>query len=108
MIKFLKESEYSIKEEALKISGKCRQFTSSEQAHMLNLMSSSNISDRIELSKYALENCVTSLNIEKVKIDHVKFANYADLSDEETLKVYLAVGELCSIANRLDEESEKK
>jgi len=108
MVKFLKESEYSIKDKELKIKGKCKQFTTSQQSHMLELLSSQHFSDRIELGKYALENCVTKLSVDGVDVDFEKFANYADLSDNNSLKTYIAVGELCSVANRISEEEEKK
>jgi len=107
-MKYLKESEYKIKDEDLKIQGKCKQYTSSEQAHMLSLISSVEFKDRLELGKYAIENCLTELSVDGSNINLEKFAEFADLSDDSTLKVYLAVGELCSVANRLEEEEEKK
>jgi len=108
MVKFLKESEYKIEDEALKIEGKCKQFTTSQQSHMLSLLSSQDFDDRVQLGKYALENCITSLSVDGASVDYEKFATHADISDDTSLKVYIAVGELCAIANRLDEIDEKK
>jgi len=107
-MKFLKESEYDIKDETLKISAKCKQFSSSEQAYMLGLVTSGVFNDRIKLSKYTLENFVSNLTVNGSVVDCDKFAKYADLSDKDTLSVYLAVGELCSIANNMQDEEIKK
>jgi len=108
MIKFLKESEYDINDDELGIDGKCAQYESSQQAHMLELLSETDIDSRIRLGKYALSNCVTELKVHGTVIDHKRMAKFGDLSDNDTLKIYLAVGELCALANKLSEIQEKK
>jgi len=107
-MKFLKESDYEIKDEVLKIVGKCKQFNTSEQAHMLSLITTTDFNDRLELSRYALGNFVSELSVDGNAVDVERFKEFADLSDDSTLKTYLAVGELCSVANRLNDEEVKK
>jgi len=107
-MKFLKESTYKVSDETLKISATCKSYSSSQQSHMLTLMTSSEFKDRVELGHYALKNCIKTLAVDGDVIDANKLADSADLTDKATLDIYLAIGELCAIANSIDEIELKK
>lgn len=82
--------------------------TTMQQARIVNLGSRQGIEVRMELSTWALKNCIDKITVSGTGFDPRSLADNADLSSEETMAVMVKIGNMvCSAAFPTEEDVKK-
>jgi len=73
--------------------------TTSKQAHLLEMGALPGVENRAALTEYCLRNLVHKIVINAVEYNPAYLATMSDLSDADTLAVYLKIGRMvCDVA----------
>jgi len=82
--------------------------TTSKQAQLMDLALIKGAEGRISCINYMLRNCIDSVSIGDESFDPIDISEKADISDQETLKSILKIGEMAESVIFLSEEERKK
>lgn len=80
----------------------------SMQAKIMDLSVDTTIEGNLKLVAYCLRNCVESIEIDGADYDPKALADGADISDNDTLKAMMEVGQLCVESIFVSGKDEKK
>lgn len=105
-MKLLKDQRIDLEDGEVKLS--IKPVTTSQQARLADLSVVPGISGRIELSRWALKNCIESLMVDGIPFVPGDLADSADLADNDTLAVFAKIGTMVMDASFVRETDAKK
>ena len=82
--------------------------TTSQQARLVDLEGDRSVAGRVARTHYCLKNCIEKLSINGEEFDTGKLVDHADLSDDDTLAVFIKIGVMASNASFPGVEDVKK
>lgn len=105
-MKFLKDERIEREDGEIKLT--IKPVSTSQQARLIDLEANTSLSGRVARTQYCLKNTIDSISINGVEYEPLKLADHADLSDADTIAVFVKLGRLASDAAFAEVEDVKK